>query len=234
MRELDAAGTGLAEKSEAVVLIHSELKWEGGVVEGPFLIRREDFYYLFYSGECYGNHRYCVAVARAEHVLGPYLKSGAPVLSSGIGWAGPGHCVVLDAGSGHDVMIFHGADHLGGRLARGRLRCSLLCAPVVAVTGPRDGTDARGVLRAAAAAGDGEDVSAAGLAGLGRLLGLRWKALQVEGPGLHRASRATARGHRQPRSRRQRARALSTASLWEAGVRGAWYDEKPGGVPHEP
>ena len=53
----------------------------------------------------------------------------------------------------------------GGRLARGRLRCSLLCAPVVAVTGPRDGTDARGVLRAAAAAGDGEDVSAAGLAG---------------------------------------------------------------------
>ena len=28
--ELDAAGTGLAEKSEAVVLIHSELKWEGG------------------------------------------------------------------------------------------------------------------------------------------------------------------------------------------------------------
>ena len=53
----------------------------------------------------------------------------------------------------------------GGRLARGRLRCSLLCAPVVAATGPRDGTDARGVLRAAAAAGDGEDVSAAGLAG---------------------------------------------------------------------
>eukprot|EP00435_Cladocopium_sp_Y103_P065240 s71_g27.t1 len=33
IRELDAAGTGLA-KSEAVALIHSELKWEGGMALG--------------------------------------------------------------------------------------------------------------------------------------------------------------------------------------------------------
>eukprot|EP00435_Cladocopium_sp_Y103_P067944 s71_g30.t1 len=57
-------------------------------------------------------------------VLGPYLKSGAPVLSSGTGWAGPGHCVVLDAGSGHDVMIFHAwpSKTPGGRGDRGKGR----------------------------------------------------------------------------------------------------------------
>ena len=46
---------------------------------------------------------------RRWQVLGPYLKSGAPVLSSGIGWAGPGHCVVLDAGSGHDATWWRAA-----------------------------------------------------------------------------------------------------------------------------
>ena len=37
-------------------------------------------------------------------------------------------------------------------------------------------------------------------------------------PGLHGASRAAARGHRQPRGRERRARALSAASLWKAGA----------------
>lgn len=54
----------------------------------------------FYSGECYANHRYRVGVARAEQLRGPYVKCGAPVLSSGRGWAGLGHCVVCDHGEG--------------------------------------------------------------------------------------------------------------------------------------
>ncbi|CAK9039792.1 5-alpha-L-arabinanase) [Durusdinium trenchii] len=126
IRELDATGTGLAEGSE-VELLHSELPWEGGVVEGPFLVKRGEMYYLFYSGECYGNHRYCVGVARAEQVLCPYTKSGAPILSSGTGWAGPGHCVVLDVG-GRDVMIFHAwpSDTPGGRGPRGKGRAVLM------------------------------------------------------------------------------------------------------------
>eukprot|EP00913_Durusdinium_trenchii_P034999 g32739.t1 len=113
--------------SKSVELLHSELPWEGGVVEGPFLVKRGEMYYLFYSGECYGNHRYCVGVARAEQVLCPYTKSGAPILSSGTGWAGPGHCVVLDVG-GRDVMIFHAwpSDTPGGRGPRGKGRAVLM------------------------------------------------------------------------------------------------------------
>eukprot|EP00434_Breviolum_minutum_P007525 symbB.v1.2.006643.t1/scaffold394.1/size213099/8 len=129
MRELDATGTKLAAHGRAdMALIHSELKWEGGVVEGPFLVKRGGFYYLFYSGDCYGNYKYCVAVARAENVTGPYIKSGAPILSSGTGWAGPGHCAVLDAGQGHDVMIFHAwpSDSPGGRGEKGKGRAVLM------------------------------------------------------------------------------------------------------------
>ncbi|CAE7210496.1 abn-ts [Symbiodinium pilosum] len=95
MRELDASGTALAGGSEVLQLIRNDLPWEGSVVEGPFLIKRGHYYYLFYSGECYANHRYCVGVARSEQVTGPYEKAAAPILSSGRGFAGPGHCVVV-------------------------------------------------------------------------------------------------------------------------------------------
>lgn len=46
-------------------------------------------------------------LGKFSQVTGPYIKSGAPILSSGTGWAGPGHCVVLDAGQGHDVTWYH-------------------------------------------------------------------------------------------------------------------------------
>ncbi|CAE7566620.1 abn-ts [Symbiodinium natans] len=123
MRELNAAGVAPAEGSEAVELICNDLPWEGKVVEGPFLIQRGQYYYLFYSGECYANHRYCVGVARAEQVTGPYEKAAAPVLASGRGFAGPGHCVVV-AAPGGDVMVYHAwpADSPGGRGARGAKR----------------------------------------------------------------------------------------------------------------
>ncbi|CAE7916814.1 Araf43A, partial [Symbiodinium necroappetens] len=124
IRELDTtAGCTLATGSEVHELIRNDLPWEGTVVEGPFLIKRGGFYYLFYSGECYGNHRYCVGVARAEQVLGPYEKAAAPVLSSGRGFAGPGHCVVV-AAPGGDVMVYHAwpSESPGGRGSRGAKR----------------------------------------------------------------------------------------------------------------
>ncbi|CAE7891246.1 unnamed protein product, partial [Symbiodinium microadriaticum] len=124
IRELDTTvGCTLATGSEVHELIRNDLPWEGTVVEGPFLIKRGGFYYLFYSGECYGNHRYCVGVARAEQVLGPYEKAAAPVLSSGRGFAGPGHCVVV-AAPGGDVMVYHAwpSDSPGGRGSRGAKR----------------------------------------------------------------------------------------------------------------
>ena len=50
-------------------------------------------------------------------------------------------------------------------MARGWLRRSVLCSPVVAAAGPLSRANAGGVLCAAAAPQDGEDVSTAGLAG---------------------------------------------------------------------
>eukprot|EP00927_Polykrikos_kofoidii_P052903 TRINITY_DN4693_c0_g1_i1.p1 TRINITY_DN4693_c0_g1~~TRINITY_DN4693_c0_g1_i1.p1 ORF type:complete len:558 (-),score=43.34 TRINITY_DN4693_c0_g1_i1:60-1538(-) len=106
MCELDASGIKIAEGSVEHELLRSSEPWEAGVVEGPWLMKRGTFYYLFYSGGCFANANYCVGVARATALVGPYTKCGAPILCSGRGWAGPGHCVVIPTEAG-DVMVYH-------------------------------------------------------------------------------------------------------------------------------
>ena len=61
-------------------LIRNDLAWEGDVTEGPWLIHRSGFYYLFYSGHGYCDASYAVGVARSKHPLGPYEKHGDPIL----------------------------------------------------------------------------------------------------------------------------------------------------------
>jgi beta-xylosidase len=46
-------------------------------------------------------------VARAAAVLGPYQKSGAPILATDAGWVGPGHCSVVDTPAGDTAIVYH-------------------------------------------------------------------------------------------------------------------------------
>ena len=107
MCELGANGTERATGAIEHCLISSDQPWEHGVVEGPWLLRRGSYHYLFFSGGCYAKANYCVAVARSTSLTGPYQKCGAPVLCSGKGFAGPGHCVVVPTPTGGDVMVYH-------------------------------------------------------------------------------------------------------------------------------
>ena len=64
IRELRADGLGFASGSSPVqILVNDPATWEGGVVEAPWLVKRDGTYYLFYSGNVY-DHRYRTGVAR--------------------------------------------------------------------------------------------------------------------------------------------------------------------------
>jgi beta-xylosidase len=89
------------------VLITNDQTWEGPLVEGPWLFAHAGMFYLFYSGNTYGNSRYAVGVARASSPLGPYTKAAAPIVTTGGAWVGPGHCSVVDTPAGETYMIYH-------------------------------------------------------------------------------------------------------------------------------
>jgi arabinan endo-1,5-alpha-L-arabinosidase len=115
-----AAG-GLSLAGSPATLITNDEAWEGAVVEGPFMIEHAGSYYLFYSGNSYASSAYAVGVARAASPLGPFTKAGAPILSTGGAWAGPGHCAVVDTPAGDTYMVYHSWEQSAVGGAPGRL-----------------------------------------------------------------------------------------------------------------
>jgi beta-xylosidase len=113
-QQLTADGTALTGTRHT--LITNDEGWEGGVVEGPWVVLHDGSYFLFYSGNSYANATYAVGVAKASSPLGTYSKLGSPILTSDTPWKGPGHCSVVSAPSGNTVMVYHAwqAGHVNG------------------------------------------------------------------------------------------------------------------------
>ena len=89
------------------------------LVEAAWVIRREDFYYLFYSGDncCGPDAHYGVMVARSNSPTGPFETleeaRGTPhslMLFKSERWLAPGHnCIVTDK-AGQVWIIYHAID----------------------------------------------------------------------------------------------------------------------------
>jgi arabinan endo-1,5-alpha-L-arabinosidase len=89
------------------------------LVEAAWVIRHEDFYYLFYSGDnCCGPHaEYGVMVARSRSAGGPFetleQARGVPhslMLFKSDRWLAPGHnCIVTDT-AGQTWIVYHAID----------------------------------------------------------------------------------------------------------------------------
>ncbi len=89
------------------------------LVEASWIIRREDFYYLFYSGDncCGPDAEYGVMVARSKSATGPFetLEQAKGVrhsliLEKNSRWNAPGHnCIVTDK-AGDSWMLYHAID----------------------------------------------------------------------------------------------------------------------------
>ncbi|WP_454859039.1 family 43 glycosylhydrolase [Promicromonospora soli] len=95
---------------------------QGRRMEGAFVVRHDDLYYLMYSdaGCCEGAFSgYTVKVGRSESPRGPFLdddgvdlmaessKGGYVLTSNGNGFAGPGHHSVVTDLAGQDWMAYH-------------------------------------------------------------------------------------------------------------------------------
>jgi GH43 family beta-xylosidase len=106
IRKLAADGLSFAPGSTAVeILRNSPATWEGGVVEAPWIVKHDNAYFLFYSGNVY-DYRYRTGVARASAITGPYTKKGAPILANNARWVGPGHGSVVSSGNAM-YFVYH-------------------------------------------------------------------------------------------------------------------------------
>jgi len=135
--ELTADGMALVNGAETdrIELIRNDLSWESICTEGPWIVSRGEYLYLFYSGNMYDTVHYSVGVARATSIYGPWEKKGDPILTVGdnsSGFSGPGHCSVIepinDAGSNADgdypseyAMVYHAHVGYDGSSARNML-----------------------------------------------------------------------------------------------------------------
>lgn len=92
------------------LLENDPASWEHNIVEGPFLLKRSRYYYLFYSGAaCCGNEcNYQLGVARARNLLGLYEKDPAnPLLIDNPQWRCPGHGSIVMTPAGHTYLLHH-------------------------------------------------------------------------------------------------------------------------------
>ncbi|HKP14096.1 MAG TPA: family 43 glycosylhydrolase [Blastocatellia bacterium] len=91
-------------------LIRNTAAWESNLVEGPFILRRGGYFYMFYSGNacCGRGCNYAMGVARSRALLGPWEKNPAnPILKGNDEWKCPGHGSIVSDARGRDFLIYH-------------------------------------------------------------------------------------------------------------------------------
>jgi arabinan endo-1,5-alpha-L-arabinosidase len=89
------------------------------LVEAAWVIRHDDFYYLFYSGDncCGADAEYGVMVARSRSAMGPFETleeaRGVPhslMLFKSERWLAPGHNSVVTDKAGQVWIVYHAID----------------------------------------------------------------------------------------------------------------------------
>ncbi len=113
---------GLKLVGERREILRNDVPWEGAVVEGPFVLRRGEYYYLFYSGAacCGRGCNYALGVARARDLLGPWEKFARnPILAANDLWRCPGHGSLVTDPQGRLWLLYH-AYAAKGFVATGR------------------------------------------------------------------------------------------------------------------
>ena len=86
----------IGEKQE---LFHNDQDWEGGLVEGIAIFRKNGYFYATYSarGCCEISCDYVTGVARSKTLLGPWEKYDRnPVIKDNENWKCPGHGTVVE------------------------------------------------------------------------------------------------------------------------------------------
>ena len=101
------ADDGASLTGEPTLVLRNDLAWEGHLIEGPFVTRQKDKYWLFYAGNDFASPAYGIGVAAADDPLGPYVKQSEPLLKSTREWTAPGHASVAPGLDGDPQLFFH-------------------------------------------------------------------------------------------------------------------------------
>jgi len=98
---------GSALSGERKKVIENTLEWEAHLVEGMWVTKHSERYYLFYSANDFSTEKYGTGVAIASSLLGPYTKMSKPLLQSSKEWWAPGHPCVVKRPDGKFQLFVH-------------------------------------------------------------------------------------------------------------------------------
>lgn len=123
VQELAEDRVSFAPGSAPVDLVHTVATDDPAnyqrLVEGAWVIYREPFYYLFYSGDncCGPRAHYAALVARSRSATGPFETMGqatgtgnSVVVEMNERWNAPGHNSIITDASGDDWIVYHAVD----------------------------------------------------------------------------------------------------------------------------
>jgi beta-xylosidase len=102
------AGDLVHAAGERRPLFSASEPWERDVVEGPWMVRHGDAYYLFYSGASFTDATYAMGYALGPSPTGPFTKPmPGPILASTPDVIGPGGGSVVTGPDGGDWLVYH-------------------------------------------------------------------------------------------------------------------------------
>jgi xylan 1,4-beta-xylosidase len=107
-QRLAPSGTALMGRRRE--LLRNEAPWEAHLIEGPFVLRRGEWFYMFYSSDaCCGRKcNYKLGVARSHALLGPWERHPRnPILAGNDDWKCPGHGSIVTTPDGRDFLLYH-------------------------------------------------------------------------------------------------------------------------------
>jgi arabinan endo-1,5-alpha-L-arabinosidase len=96
------------------------------LVEGAWVVRRDGYYYLFFSGDncCGTGAHYATLVARSRSATGPFEmltqadgKTAKPVIAADSRWLAPGHNSVIEDSYERSWTLYHAVDRTNSRAA---------------------------------------------------------------------------------------------------------------------
>ncbi len=111
-QELDEKNWKLIGKRQEILRNDPET-WEGNLVEGPYIMRKDGYFYMFYSGNacCGRGCNYAMGVARSKTLLGTWEKDPAnPILKGNENGNCPGHGTIVTLENGRAYMMYHAFD----------------------------------------------------------------------------------------------------------------------------
>jgi xylan 1,4-beta-xylosidase len=117
---------GVTLHGEPVELLRNDAPWEGPLIEAPHVMRRDGWFYMFYSGnKCCGEKcAYAVGVARARSLTGPWEKCPSnPILAGNDAFRCPGHGAPVEDARGRTFYLYHAYEARSDALSVGRQLC---------------------------------------------------------------------------------------------------------------